>query len=154
MKERDGNNGNSTGSSIGPFELDVYKRQSDWIADLARQSFLGEYPIVPVYNGIDTDLFRPAAPEENKVTRAKLGIAQDTRMVLGVANVWDKRKRLSSFIELASAMENENVIIVVVGITEKQKQALDFLEQSLAQDEVRQDVDLLLICLLYTSRCV
>lgn len=97
---------------------------SDWIADLARQSFLGEYPIVPVYNGIDTDIFRPAAPEENKVTRAKLGIAQDTRMVLGVANVWDKRKRLSSFIELASAMENENVIIVVVGITEKQKQAL------------------------------
>ena len=34
---------------------------------------------------------------------------------------------------------------------EKQKQALDFLEQSLAQDEVRQDVDLLLIGLILAS---
>ena len=34
---------------------------------------------------------------------------------------------------------------------EKQKQALEFLEQSLAQDEVRQDVDLLLIGLILAS---
>lgn len=79
---------------------------------------------MPVYNGIDTEVFRPAGPEENKVTRSKLGIAEGTKMILGVANVWDKRKRLSSFIELASAMKNEKAAVVVVGISEKQKQAL------------------------------
>ena len=97
---------------------------SEWLADMARQSFLREYPVVPIYNGVDTEVFRPASPEENRETREKLGIPENAKMILGVANVWDQRKRLSAMVALASAVSKDNAVVAVVGISEKQKQAL------------------------------
>ena len=44
---------------------------SQWLADFAKQSFLGQYPIKVINNGIDTDVFYP---RESKDLRTKLGL--------------------------------------------------------------------------------
>ena len=44
-------------------------------------------------------------------------------MILGVANVWDQRKGLKYFLELADILENDE-IIVLVGLTKKQVESL------------------------------
>ena len=36
---------------------------SAWLADLARQSFLGQYPIKVIHNGIDLSIFSPVASD-------------------------------------------------------------------------------------------
>ncbi len=97
---------------------------SKWLAGLASESFLKEYPVHVVYNGIDTETFRPFDHETNIATKGKLGISPDCAMILGVANMWDERKRLSALVELAKDFQNQNVKIVVVGLNEKQQSAL------------------------------
>lgn len=97
---------------------------SQWLAELVSASFLGEYPVHVVYNGIDTENFRPFGAETDTGTKGKLGIAPDCSMILGVANVWDERKRLSALIELAKDFQDKNAKVVVVGLNEKQKAAL------------------------------
>ena len=93
---------------------------SQWLADLARQSFLKDYPVRVVHNGIDTETFQPLPPEEQAAVKAKLGMASDGKMILGVANMWDARKRLDAMITLAEDMKDE-ATVVAVGLSEKQK---------------------------------
>lgn len=91
---------------------------SQWLADLVRQSFLKEYPVEVAYNKIDTSVFRPTPSD----FREKYGL-QDKIIVLGVANVWEKRKGLADFIKLAGMLD-DRYAIVLVGVSEKQRQEL------------------------------
>jgi putative colanic acid biosynthesis glycosyltransferase len=59
---------------------------------------------------------------EAKHFREKYGL-QDKYILLGVANVWDRRKGLNYFTELAKLLD-DTYQIILVGVTEKQKQAL------------------------------
>lgn len=97
---------------------------SGWMADIVKKSFMKDYPVRVVYNGIDVDIFRPYSDEINKKTRAWLGIPDDGKMILGVANVWDERKRMASLLKLAMDIKEENARIVIVGLSEKQKASL------------------------------
>lgn len=92
---------------------------SRWLADLTRQSFLREYPVRVIPNGIDLTQFRPM----QSGIREKLGIPAEKRLVLGVANVWNERKGLSDFLKLAELLGG-GAQILLVGLSEKQKQAL------------------------------
>ena len=87
---------------------------SQWLADLVKESFLKEYPVKVRYNTVDTAIFRPTESDfrlrnniENKI------------IVLGVANVWHRRKGLDDFIQLAGMLD-DNYRIVLVGLTKKQ----------------------------------
>lgn len=91
---------------------------SKWLANLAGQSFLNEYPIRVINNGIDLSIFKPT---ESRFRR-KYNV-MNKFIILGVANTWDRRKGLSYFIDLAKKITS-NEVIVLVGITEEQKSKL------------------------------
>ena len=84
---------------------------SYWMAEQVRNSFLKDYPIHVVGNGIDLDVFRYTP---DKQIHEKYAIPQDKKIVLGVANIWEERKGLKQFIELSYVLP-ENYVIVLVG---------------------------------------
>lgn len=83
---------------------------SQWLADLVKQSFLREYPIQVIHNGIDLTIFKPTDSD----FRVKYGVGFKY-IVLGVAFGWDKRKGLDVFIDLAKRLDNDKYQIVLVG---------------------------------------
>lgn len=91
---------------------------SNWLADLVKQSFLNEYPVKVINNGIDLDVFKPINSDFRENHNAN-----DKFIILGVANVWNRRKGLDYFIELSKRL-NFDEIIIIVGLTEKQKSQL------------------------------
>ena len=82
---------------------------SKWLANLVEESYLKDYPIKVINNGIDLDIFKPT--ESNFREKYKL---QDKKIVLGVASSWGERKGLDVFTELAKRL-NEDYQIVLVG---------------------------------------
>ena len=87
---------------------------SEWLARTARQSFLGEYPIRAIYNGIDLDCFRPT----EGAFASEHGL-EGKKIVLGVSSVWNSKKGLDDFIKLADLLD-DSYRIVLVGLSEKQ----------------------------------
>lgn len=87
---------------------------SKWLAELAKQSFLGEYLIEVINNGIDTAVFRPT----ESTFKEKNGLS-GKKIILGVANIWDARKGLGDFISLSKKI-SDDYRIVLVGLDEKQ----------------------------------
>ena len=69
---------------------------SDWLAHIVKQSFLGDYPVEVINNGINTDVFKPT---EGRLLN-DLGI-KNKRLILGVASPWSERKGLRDFIKLS-----------------------------------------------------
>lgn len=91
---------------------------SQWLADIVKQSFLGEYSVEVVRNGIDLNVFKPTESD----FRVRYGL-QDKKILLGVTSTWEERKGLADFLKLAQ-MVDENYAIVLVGLNEKQMQGL------------------------------
>lgn len=91
---------------------------SHWLANLVKQSFLNKYPVKVINNGIDLSIFKPT-----QIDFRKKYYLEDKKIILGVASVWDQRKGLNTFIELASHLD-ANYQILLVGVTEKQKNNL------------------------------
>lgn len=91
---------------------------SSWLAKLVKESYLGNYPVKVINNGIDLDVFKPTESD----FRVKHNL-QDKFIILGVANIWDRRKGLDTFIEISKKLD-DNFKIIVVGVTEKQKEKL------------------------------
>ncbi|MBQ3063850.1 MAG: glycosyltransferase [Clostridia bacterium] len=81
---------------------------SRWLADLVAQSFLKQYPIKVIPNGIDLSLFQPT--ESN--FRQKYSL-EDKKIVLGVSFGWGYRKGLDVFLELAKRLPADYQIILV-----------------------------------------
>lgn len=91
----------------------------NWLADIIKDSFLGSYSIEVIYNGIDTSIFK----HNNSYFKKNYGI-EGKKVVLGVAGEWTERKGLRDFVELNKFLDDEKYVIVVVGVTEKQKKEL------------------------------
>ena len=87
---------------------------SHWLAGLVKESFLSEYSVKVIHNGIDTNVFKPTENDFKKF----YGI-QDKFMILGAATAWSDMKGLSDFKKL-SAILDDKFKIVLVGLTEKQ----------------------------------
>ncbi len=81
---------------------------SEWLSDLVKQSFLKDYPVKIINNGIDLDVFRPA--EGN--FREKYGLV-NSKVVLGVSLGWSERKGLDVFVELAERLPSGYRIVLV-----------------------------------------
>ena len=88
---------------------------SNWLAELLRNSFLAEYPVKVIHNGIDTNVFA----ETKSNIKEQFGISKDKKIVLGVASVWDRRKGLEDFIKLSKLLDDKYVI-VLIGLNKKQ----------------------------------
>lgn len=82
---------------------------SQWLANLTRQSYLKEYPVKVINNGIDLNIFKPTDSD----FKEKYSL-QDKKIVLGVAFGWGERKGLDAIVELSKTLPN-NYQIVLVG---------------------------------------
>ncbi|GBF12468.1 glycosyltransferase [Tepidibacillus sp. HK-1] len=91
---------------------------SKWLAGLVKQSYLREYPVEVINNGIDLDVFKPTQSD----FRERFNL-EDKFIILGVASTWDRRKGFGYFIELSKKIKNDEVI-VLVGLSEKQRKYL------------------------------
>ncbi|MCI7040923.1 MAG: glycosyltransferase [Lachnospiraceae bacterium] len=89
---------------------------SKWVKEIVQESFLKDKKIEVVNNGIDLNVF---SPKVNHTIWGKYHIPQGKKILLGVANIWDKRKGLNDFIELSRAM-SDDYHIVLVGLTKAQ----------------------------------
>lgn len=88
---------------------------SNWLRNQARESFLNEYSIETVYNGIDVDVFKPVHED----IRSKYNITNTNPIIIGVASVWDPRKRMDLFLKLHEELKHE-ANIVLVGLSQTQ----------------------------------
>lgn len=87
---------------------------SDWLNKELNKSFLKEYPIHTIHNGIDLTRFKPAPNSEKD---------HNTKLVLGVASIWEHRKGLHEFYDLRNLLP-DNYAIVLVGLSKSQIDAL------------------------------
>lgn len=83
---------------------------SEWLAGLARESYLKQYPIEVINNGIDLNVFKST----HSNFRKQYGIPGDKYIVLGVSFAWGYRKGLDCFVEMAEKL-GEQFQIVLVG---------------------------------------
>lgn len=90
---------------------------SDWLGNLVQQSFLKDYPMKVIHNGINTEVFRPL---QNDAIREKYGIDKDKHILLGLSSLWEPRKGLKDFFKLNNLIDREQYQIVLVGLNVKQ----------------------------------
>jgi len=81
---------------------------SKWLSDVAKQSFLGKYPVEVINNGIDLETF--AESESDFRSKHKL---ENRYVILGVASVWGRRKGFDAFIKLAGMLDDDYAIVLV-----------------------------------------
>lgn len=87
---------------------------SEWLHQQVQKSFLKNYPITTIYNGINTEIYKPTPSS----IRNQYNI--NTRfMILSVASYWNQQKGLYDFYEL-SEMLPEDCVIVLVGVNKQQ----------------------------------
>lgn len=91
---------------------------SKWLANLVKQSYLKEYDINAIYNGIDTNVFKHT--DGNYIKRLNI---ENKKIILGVANVWSNRKGLDDFLRLSKVID-DNYVIVLVGLNDQQIKSL------------------------------
>lgn len=89
---------------------------SKWLKNLVSLSYLNSYPAVVINNGIDLNIFKTNI---DLSIRNKYSIRTDKKIILGVSSIWNKMKGLDDFIKLSKDIQ-DNMLIVLVGLTEKQ----------------------------------
>lgn len=93
---------------------------SDWLKKTAQQSFLGQYPITRIHNGIDETIFYPRSCIEETKKQYSL---ENKFVILGVASYWDERKGLKDFCKLSERLQPDDRIFLV-GLNQEQIQKL------------------------------
>ena len=91
---------------------------SKWLKDEVGKSYLKDYPIEVINNGVDINVFKPTLSH----IKQQYGI-ENKKVILGVASVWDKRKGLDTFIELSKELDDQYQI-VLIGLNKKQIEQL------------------------------
>jgi len=91
---------------------------SKWMAEIVANSYLKDYPIEIIHNGINTQVFKPMQSN----VKSRIGAAEK-KIVLGVSSTWALSKGLADFCRLAEKLPKEYQI-VLVGLSEKQIQSL------------------------------
>jgi len=84
---------------------------SNWLKNLVKQSFLKDYKVQVINNGIDLEVFQPPEVKVNE------------KIIIGVANVWPKSKGLDDFVKLREILDTE-IQIVLIGLSEGQIKSL------------------------------
>lgn len=86
---------------------------SKWLAGLVKQSFLKDYKVKVINNGIDLNTFKPNESD----FRSKYN-CEGKYILLGVAFGWSERKGLDVFVRLAKCLD-ESYQIVLVGTNDE-----------------------------------
>jgi len=91
---------------------------SKWLASLVGKSFLKNYDVKVINNGIDLSVFKPINSEFKKTKNII-----NKFMILGVASQWGEKKGYEYFLKLAKRID-KNKVIVLVGLSKSQKKRL------------------------------
>lgn len=91
---------------------------SKWLANVVKDSFLREYPIEVINNGIDLNAFKPTKSDFREKYRL-----QNKTIILGVASVWSEGKGFNDFLKLSKMIDHDSRI-VLVGVNRKQLKIL------------------------------
>lgn len=94
---------------------------SEWMADSVRKTYLAKYPITTIHNGINTTVFTPI--DNHSEVCQRYGIDEHKIVVLGLSNIWSKRKGFEDMLRL-SALLPENYQMVLVGLNKHQMEHL------------------------------
>lgn len=86
---------------------------SMWLSKMVKKSYLKNYKIKVINNGIDLNIFKPRRSNFRK----RYGL-EEKYLILGVAFDWGYRKGLDIFIELSEIL-SDNYKIVLVGTNEE-----------------------------------
>ena len=89
---------------------------SYWLGDLAKQSFLRNYPMSIIHNGTDLITFSPDAAIDLNKTFGTAG----KKYILGVAAPWSQRKGLDDAVELSRKLDFSEYQILLVGLSKEQ----------------------------------
>ena len=81
---------------------------SRWLSKLIEESYLKDYPVKVINNGIDLSIFKPTESDFRKKYNCENKI-----ILLGVAFGWGKRKGLDVFIELSRRLDEKYQIVLV-----------------------------------------
>lgn len=100
----------------------VFVAPCSWMADVVQNSFMKDYPVEIIHNGVDLSVFRPITEFEQIQFRKRFSL-NNKRIYLGVANVWDKRKGLNDFLYLSEHISPEERI-VLIGLKKDQQISL------------------------------
>ncbi|HHX68153.1 MAG TPA: glycosyltransferase [Gallicola sp.] len=87
---------------------------SNWLSNLVGKSFLKDYRIEVINNGIELSFFKPTDNEFRKKYEL-----DDKFIILGVASIWTQSKGINYFLELSTNLK-EDEVIVLVGLSNKQ----------------------------------
>lgn len=89
---------------------------SNWLGNLVKQSFWGKYPIYRIYNGVNTQVFKP---KEQVDFRKTIGVTK-RYMLIGVATTWTSTKGLKDYYALREFLPEDEYAIVLIGLDKKQ----------------------------------
>ena len=120
---------------------------SEWLGNNIRHSHLKDHYVEVVHNGIDIHTFCPQSTDAHE----RYGINKSKKIVLGVAAVWDSRKGLNDFYELARRLPAEDFAIVIVGQLTKNARNVDGGCQMVFVDRTQNTLEL---AQLYSSAAV
>lgn len=88
---------------------------SHWLKGQVEQSFLKEYPVEVIPNGVDLSVFTPKDKRDDN--------SGNIKTILGVANIWELRKGLVYFEKLAKDLPDD-YRVELIGVNKKQKKEL------------------------------
>lgn len=84
---------------------------SQWLSEIVKESFLKDYPISVINNGINQNVFSPI----KSGFREKYKISENKYIVLAISGVWDEKKGLDVLKVLAENLNHSIYQIVIVG---------------------------------------
>jgi glycosyltransferase involved in cell wall biosynthesis len=109
---------------------------SGWMDKIISDSFMKGIPTKLIYNGVDTNIFKPQ--DDDNSIREKYGVG-NRFMLLSVANPWSRRKGFEDFITLAKVLRKDEVI-VLVGLNDDQIRQLPSNIIGIRRTENRQEL--------------
>ncbi len=92
---------------------------SEWLAGVVKESFMKDFPIKVINNGIDLNVFKPIEHADSELDNIKMQYGLiGKKILLGVADVWSERKGFADYCKL-SALLPDDIRIVLIGLDEK-----------------------------------
>lgn len=88
---------------------------SDWLKNLAKESFLSKYPIISIKNGVDLQKFIPYI--NTGFIKQKYQLT-DNFIIMGVGTTWNASKGLFDYYKLREKLPG-NFAIILVGLSPK-----------------------------------
>ena len=83
---------------------------SSWLANIVAKSYLKNYPIKIIYNGVDNEIFKPGGHKSSFLIKNKL---TDKFIILGVSPKLSRSKGLGYFLKISEKLKPDEQIVLV-----------------------------------------